>query len=73
MTDEAKDRALTNLFNQAAELDRDFHEALDTLRALADDFGPDSQQRWMLRLRETSALRDELWLLEQRIAEMDQE
>ena len=73
MTGEFKDMAYTALANQATELDRDLHEALNDLRAMASDFSEDSQQRWMMALRSVSALRDELWLIQQQIGKLDQE
>jgi hypothetical protein len=72
-TNEHKDIALRHLLDQQTERWRDFQESLDQLIAIAHDFGPGSQQRWMLAMRECSARRDELWETQQQIDQMGEE
>lgn len=73
VSDELKDMQYRHLSDQAAELHRDFREALDKLRGMADDFSDDSQQRFMLQMREVTALRDQLWYVQNKLFEMDKE
>ena len=48
-TGEIRNRQYRNLMDQTSQLDSDFHESLDKLRAMADDFSDSSQQRWNSR------------------------
>jgi len=63
-TGEIKDIQYRNLAAQAEELGHQFHEAMDKLNGLVNDFSEGSQQRWMIAMREANALRDQIWLVE---------
>jgi hypothetical protein len=67
MNSEMKDYYTRKLLDQQTELYRDFREALDQLMAISDDFTDGSQQRFMNAMRECTALRDELWKLQQQL------
>ena len=59
---EMKDNETRALVDELTELHHEFHEAMDKLNGMADDFSEGSQQRWMIALREANELRDQIWL-----------
>jgi len=67
MNGEQKDLRLTKLYDTQAELDREFHGALERLRVYAEDFSQDSDRRFNIVLREVKNLRDQLWFAQQEI------
>jgi len=73
MSDQIKDMHYGNLANTYEMFHRDYREALEALRGLADDFSDGSQQRFMEAMRQVTALRDEVWYIQQRMYEMDKE
>ncbi len=73
MSNEMRDRNYIELTNQFDELHRDFREALDRLRAIGDDFSEGSQQRFMNQISQVSALRDQMWNVQQSLSRLDTE
>jgi hypothetical protein len=63
--------SIKDMHNQHEALHREYRQALEALRGLADDFTDGSQQRFMDAMRQVNALRDEVWYTQQQMYAMD--
>jgi hypothetical protein len=61
------------LFNEAAELDREFHTALKTLINLATDFSDSGKLRWLVAMRAVNQLREQRLRIAQAIQMFERE
>ena len=59
---EMKDNETRALADELNFMLYEFHQAMDKLNGMVDDFSEGSQQRWMVALREANELRDQIWL-----------
>ena len=65
-TNDPNDQRAHALAEEGGEADAKFRAALSELLGIAFNFGPGSQQAWMVTLRKCSELRDHLWYVHHR-------